>query len=59
MYSDLVERNLSSGEQLVTMVAAKSSTVLAVSCEFVGFFLDKRERERENALSSVVCYCVY
>lgn len=31
MYSDLVERNLKSGEQLVTMVTANNNTLLAVS----------------------------
>ena len=31
MYTDLVERNLSSGEQLVTMVTSNNNTLLAVS----------------------------
>ena len=31
MYTDLVERNLSSGEELVTMVTANNNTHLAVS----------------------------
>lgn len=31
MYTDLVERNLSSGEQLVTMVTSNNNTGLAVS----------------------------
>ena len=31
MYTDLVEKNLSSGEQLVTMVTANNNTLLAVS----------------------------
>jgi hypothetical protein len=31
MYTDLVERNLSSGEQLVTMVTTNNNTLLAVS----------------------------
>ena len=45
MYSDLVERNVSSGERLVTMVTANSYTVLAVSCEFVSYFRKEKEGE--------------
>lgn len=31
MYTDLVEKNLSSGEELVTMVTTNNHTLLAVS----------------------------